>query len=159
MERGAKLGDNKILNKMICNNCTGAPKLELRCTGCNKVRVRDHFSSAQRNDPDTARCRKCVSEMENVRPGQQEQEHQHEEVDSDEEYMTVSTRGQNPPMLLLTLSNRAWAVVLSALMRPAAEACLWLLATALNQSRLLPAAHTFPRTPHPLVHPLLVAQS
>jgi hypothetical protein len=87
MERDAKLGDNKILNKLICNNCTGAPKLELRCTGCNKIRARDHFSSAQRIAPDTARCRKCVSEIENVRPGQQEQEYEQE--DSDEEYLMV----------------------------------------------------------------------
>ena len=85
--RGAKLGDAKVVNKMICNNCSGAPKTDLRCTGCGNTRPLDHFSSTQRNDPDTAMCRKCISEIENVMPGQQE----HEEDGSDEEYMSVST--------------------------------------------------------------------
>ena len=84
--KGAKLGDARIVDKLICNNCTGAPKRELKCTGCEKNRAIGHFSSAQRNDPDTARCRKCVSEIENIMPRQQEQE----EDGSDEEYMTVS---------------------------------------------------------------------
>ena len=85
--RGARLGDAKVVDKLICNNCSGAPKTDLRCTGCGNSRPLDHFSTTQRNDPDTAMCRKCISEIENVMPGQQE----HEGDGSDEEYMAVST--------------------------------------------------------------------
>lgn len=91
--RGAKLGDAKVVNKMICNNCSGAPKTDLRCTGCGTNRPLDHFSSTQRNDPDTAMCRKCISEIENIMPGQQE----HEVDGSDEEYAMVSTYQQHVP--------------------------------------------------------------
>lgn len=87
LSRGAKLGDRKILDKMICSNCTAAPPTELKCNGCNKTRSLERFSSTQRRDPDSARCRKCTSEIENVKPRQQDP---HEAEDSDEEYMTVS---------------------------------------------------------------------
>jgi hypothetical protein len=103
--RGARLGDNKIVDKLICNNCTGAPKVELKCTGCGKVRALEHFSSAQRNAPDTARCRKCISEIENVFPGQQE----HEEYGSDEEYITVSTSQRSMPKdIAHVLPDHGW---------------------------------------------------
>ncbi|KAH0289575.1 hypothetical protein M436DRAFT_55539 [Aureobasidium namibiae CBS 147.97] len=81
--RGARLGDAKVVDKLICNDCSGAPKTDLRCTGCGNSRPLDHFSTTQRNDPDTAMCRKCISEIENVMPGQQE----HEEEGSDEKYL------------------------------------------------------------------------
>ncbi|KAG9661173.1 hypothetical protein KCU95_g8177, partial [Aureobasidium melanogenum] len=85
LSKGAKLGDKKILDKTICSNCTAAPPMELKCTGCNKTRSLDRFSTTQRRDPDSARCRKCISEIENVKPGQQDP---YEAEDSDEGYMT-----------------------------------------------------------------------
>ncbi|KAG9603612.1 hypothetical protein KCU77_g1700, partial [Aureobasidium melanogenum] len=88
LSNGAKLGDKKILNKMICSNCTAAPPVELKCTGCNKTRSLDRFSTTQRRDPDSARCRKCISEIENVKPGQQDP---YEADDFDGDYMTSIT--------------------------------------------------------------------
>lgn len=83
------MGDKRIIDKMICGNCTAVPPVELSCTGCNQTRSLDKFSSTQRRDPDTARCRKCISEIENVKPGQQDT---YEAEDSDEDYMTVGVR-------------------------------------------------------------------
>lgn len=113
-KRGAKLGDAKVVDKLICNNCSGAPKTDLRCTGCGNSRPLDHFSTTQRNDPDTAMCRKCISEIENVLPGQQE----HEEEDSDEEYMMVSTYQLHDPKDV-AYDTRAWAAVSFPLIHPA----------------------------------------
>lgn len=87
LRKGVRLGDKRIVDKMICSNCTAAPPVELKCTGCNKTRSLDKFSATQRRDPDTARCRKCISEIENVRPGQQDP---YQADDSDEDYLTVS---------------------------------------------------------------------
>ncbi|KAH0042261.1 hypothetical protein KCU78_g814, partial [Aureobasidium melanogenum] len=88
LSKGAKLGDKRIFDKMICSNCTAAPPTELKCTGCNKTRSLEKFSTTQRRDPDSARCRKCISEIENVKPGQQDP---HEAEDSDEDYMSSIT--------------------------------------------------------------------
>ncbi|KAG9654292.1 hypothetical protein KCU64_g7313, partial [Aureobasidium melanogenum] len=88
LSNGARLGDKKILNKMICSNCTAAPPTELKCTGYNKTRSLDRFSATQRRDPDSARCRKCITEIENVKPGQLDP---YGADDSDEDYMTSIT--------------------------------------------------------------------
>ncbi|KAH0365374.1 hypothetical protein KCU65_g6154, partial [Aureobasidium melanogenum] len=88
LNNGARLGDKKILDKMVCSNCTAAPLTQLKCTGCNKTLSLDRFSKTQRRDPDSARCTTCISQIENVRPGQQDP---YEADNSDEDYMTSIT--------------------------------------------------------------------
>ncbi|CAD0111422.1 unnamed protein product [Aureobasidium uvarum] len=93
--RGARMGDKKILEKLLCNNCTGAPPVELKCTGCNRKRPLDHFSTTQRNAPDTARCRMCISQIESFRPGQQQEL---EKDGSDDEYIAVTSTDGGVPL-------------------------------------------------------------
>ncbi|KAK6002459.1 hypothetical protein QM012_002097 [Aureobasidium pullulans] len=107
LSKGASMDDKKILDKMICSNCTAAAPVEIKCTGCNKTRSLDKFSATQRRDPDTARCRKCISEIENVKPGQQDP---YEADDSDEDYMTsitgdLTSRSSTSRRIPSTLSN------------------------------------------------------
>lgn len=87
LRNGARLGNKKILDKMVCSNCTAAPLTQLKCTGCNKTLSLSRFSRTQRRDPDSARCTKCISQIENVKPGQQDP---YEADDSDEDCMAVS---------------------------------------------------------------------
>ncbi|TIA62218.1 hypothetical protein D6C77_02932 [Aureobasidium pullulans] len=90
LARGARLGDKSVTSILFCNSCSGGPKLELKCTGCDKTRGINEFSSTQRNVPDTARCRKCQAEIENIKAGPLELE----EDESDNEYM-AKNMGKN----------------------------------------------------------------
>jgi hypothetical protein len=81
------MNDARVKEQLICIICSGGPKLELLCTGCNKKRALSDFSANQRNAPDTARCKKCVAEIENIPAG-----HLKEKLDEDEDeyFMNVS---------------------------------------------------------------------
>lgn len=145
LSKGVKMGDKKILNKMICSNCTAVNPVELKCTGCNKTRSLDKFSATQKRDPDTARCRKCISEIENIRPGQQDP---YEAEDSDEDYMTVSIPYMSGKTWLMLL-NRPSRVISPPVPLPT-EAPLRLLAMASSPLHpLLRALVCQPITPPP----------
>lgn len=48
------MGDRRMLEILMCIQCTGGRKTEMLCTGDNRMHALEEFSKSQRNDPDNA---------------------------------------------------------------------------------------------------------
>ncbi|KAK6351835.1 hypothetical protein TWF718_004981 [Orbilia javanica] len=64
----APTGKGKSQHRTTCKTCTADQTTELTCIVCGETNGLDHFAKTQRKNPDTARCKNCISKQANIAP-------------------------------------------------------------------------------------------